>query len=334
MIKLPIVIGLFALLSVGCTTHNPKPEPLLQTAPRAMAPSLKLTPEATLGPVIPGLEQGAVPQGLAGPTPQGQVITSHYFDDERPSMLVVMDREAGTAGPTYYLMEPDGQYHAGHVGGVAVDASHVWIASDAHLYRGDLQDMAANTAGGDLQLRAKITTEATYEVAFCSVYDGLVWAGEFALDDKYPTDSTHHLEARDGSPRRGWVSAYRPESDFRRPEKVLSIPDRTQGMVATDDYIYLSISYGRRAPSAIEVYRNPLADPPHRIVSTSKGDEVPLWFLDGKNRVRSTALPPMSQNVIIVDNQLAVMFESGASKFRPFGKKPVDNILLLPLQAQ
>ena len=179
-------------------------------------------------------------------------------------------------------------------------------------------------------MQQRFATEATYEVAFCSVYDGQVWAGEFALDDKYPTDPAHHLTARDGEARRGWISAYDPLQGFEHPQRVLSIPDRAQGMFATEDYIYLSISYGRRYRSSLEIHRNPLSEPPHRIVQTSKGQDVPLWFLDGKNHLRSIDLPPMSQNIIIIDEQVAVLFESGAPKFRWFGKKPLDHIVLLP----
>ena len=168
-------------------------------------------------------------------------------------------------------------------------------------------------------------------MAFCAVYDGQVWAGEFAHGDKYPTDPSHHLTARDGTSRRGWISAYDPSGDFERPERVISVPDHAQGMAATGDYVFLSISYGRRYRSSVAVYRNPLADPPHRRVRTSQGAEVPLWFLDGENLVRTIDLPPQSQNLVLIDGRLAVLFESGASKYRFFGGKPLDYILLLPL---
>ena len=326
-----ISILIAVLMLPACSTTPTSNGGLQQAPPREIADSLMLPADVTLGPVVAGLAQGAVPQGMTQLAAPERLLTSHYADDGGPSRLVVTDWQSGTATATFQLVGPEGQSHNGHVGGIAADTASLWVASDAYLYRGELDQLMGTPAGGDFQLVEKFTTEATHEVAFCSVYDHRVWAGEFALGEKYPTDPSHHLKARDGSLRRGWISGYDPGKGFDHPEQVLSIPDRAQGMVATDDYIFLSISYGRRNRSTIEIYRNPLADPPHRRVQTSKGVDVPLWFLDGENLLRAIDLPPMSQNIVLIEGQLAVLFESGASRFRYFGKKPLDYIVLLPL---
>jgi hypothetical protein len=325
-----------ALLLSACTATTPYSGDLEQAPPRKPANSLQLPVDATLGPVIAGLAQGAVPQGMTRlpSAPATTVLTSHYADDGGPSRLVLIDWGTGSVTGTVSLIEPGGAAHVGHVGGIAADQHSLWVASDAYLYRGDIAPLVHGNSGSDYPLAEQITTEATYEVAFCSVYNDLVWAGEFALDDKYPTDPSHHLKARDGTLRRGWISGYDPDSGFEHPQQVLSIPDRAQGMYATDDYIYLSISYGRRHRSRVEIHRNPLSTPPHRMAQTSKGKTVPLWFLDATTELRSIDLPPMSQNLIVIDGQLAVLFESGASKFRFFGKKPLDHIVLLPLEGE
>ena len=316
-------------MAAGCTTPTPPPGNLQQAAPRKVAESLRLPATATLGPVIPGLNQGAIPQGMDHWPEQNLLFTSHYFDPKAPSCIVAMDWETGKAQRTINLQEPTGQSHSGHVGGIVVDSSNLWIASDAFLYRNNLKTLAA---GDTAPAAARFKTEATIEVAFCSAHGGKIWAGEFALKGKYPTHPSHHLVARDGTLRHGWICGYDPAKGFATPEQLLSIPDRAQGMVATADFVFLSLSYGRRYRSSIEIFRNPLAQPPHRTVQTSRGDEVPLWFLDGKNHVRSIDLPPMAENIAIIDGKLAVLFESGAGKFKRFGKKPLDHILLLDLQ--
>ena len=279
--------------------------------------------------MIPGLGQGAVPQGMSYAPELDVLLTSHYFDSDNPSVVVSMDWQTGEATHTAKLREPGGDKHNGHVGGIVVDDSSLWVASDAYLYRYDLQQILGSISAVAEQ---RFKTEATEEVAFCSRYDGEVWAGEFALPGKYPTHSSHHLEARDGDMRHGWISGYDPDTGFDAPpQRVLSIPDRAQGMVASDDYVFLSISYGRRNLSSLQIFRNPLRQPPHAVVPTSTGSEVPLWYLDGLNHVRSIALPPMAENIAIIDGKLAVLFESGAEKFRWFGKPPLDHILLLDL---
>jgi hypothetical protein len=318
------------MLSCGCVSTHSNVESLEQDVPHKISKSLRIPEHATLGPVIPGLRQGAVSQGMANWPEKNLLLTSHYFDQEIPSCIVTMEWEFGKALHTVKLQEPDGTIHTGHVGGIVIASSNLWIASDAHLYRYDLDDMLTNDTAVAI---ARFSTEATHEVAFCSAYGDKIWAGEFALNDKYPTDPAHHLTARDGSVRHGWICGYNPEKGFNRsPDQTLSVPDRAQGMVVTDDFIFLSLSYGRRNRSSIEIFRNPLVEKPHRIVPTSKGEEGPLWFLDGKNHIRSIDLPPMAENITIINGQLAVLFESGAKKFKWFGKKPLDYIILLDLE--
>lgn len=328
-IRLLILVQVLSL-ATACTTTTTTTstiESLQQAPPRDISASLQVPDDAIVSHVIPGLGQGAVPQGMSYAAEFDVLLTSHYFDKAHPSSIVAIDWETGEARHTAKLQEPGGEDHYGHVGGIVVDSSALWLASDAYLYRYDLQEVLTSNT---VMAMARFKTEATQGVAFCSSYDGKVWAGEFALPGKYPTDPAHHLEARDADLRHGWISGYDPALGFELPPgQVLSIPDRAQGLVATEDYIFLSISYGRRNPSSIEIYRNPLAQAPHRITATSTGAQVPLWFLDGLNHVRSIELPPMAENIAIIDGKLAVLFESGADKFRLFGKPPLDHILLL-----
>ena len=57
---------------------------------------------------------------------------------------------------------------------------------------------------------------------------------------------------------------------------------------------------------------------------------VPLWFLDGKNKVgKEIDYPPMSEGITAVGKRLAVICESGAEKFQKDGHGPLDNIMFL-----
>jgi hypothetical protein len=240
-----------------------------------------------------------------------------------------MDWKTGKVLHTARLNNPDGSPHTGHAGGIAIDSNAMlWMASNRHLYRYNLQQvLSEDTVTAETRQR----TEATEEAAFCTFFDNKIWVGEFALPKKYPTDESHHLTARDGDVRHGWVCGYDPDMGFSRPQQVLSIPDRSQGIEANEDYIFLSRSYGRRNRSSIDIFRNPLKEKPHASVNCSTGRKVDLWYLDGENHVRSIDLPPMSENVRIIDGKLVALFESGARKFQFFGKKPVDYLILLNL---
>jgi hypothetical protein len=330
LFQVAFVCAAVSLLS-GCTSPIPVPQQLEQSQPRKVSKSLKLPTNTQTGFVIAGLKQGAVPQGLTLLS-DGWALTSHYFDNGLPSCIVTTDRNTGKAIKTLHIMEPDGSQHNGHVGGIAADENSLWIASDAFLYRGNLLAITTNSADGVFRTMAKFETEAAHEAAFCSVFDGFVWAGEFALEDKYPTPPSHQLVARDGTSRTGWICGYDPIKGFKHPERALSIPDRTQGILAADNYIFLSRSYGRRNRSSIEIFNNPFSEAPHKTVQSLDGSDVPLWFLDGKNHVRSIDLPPMSENIAADDGKLLILFESGASKFKWFGKKPIDQLILLKLE--
>jgi len=79
----------------------------------------------------------------------------------------------------------------------------------------------------------------------------------------------------------------------------------------------------------IVVYRNPIGETAHETVVMGGGDNVPLWFLDGENYIGEIDCPPMSEGIVMVGNHLAVLFESGASKYLIGGKGPVDRVMML-----
>lgn len=324
-LSLTIIFAVILPLSlVGCVSNSGT-----QISP-SNARSLKLPKYATAGHAIPLLDTGAVPQGMTYHEEKNLLLTSYYYKKEVPSCISVMDYTAGDVLHHADLMEPDGSMHYGHVGGLVIESTNLWVASDAYLYRYNLKDMLSNT---NVSAQARFKTEAALEVAFCSFYENMVWAGEFALADEYPTASEHRLAARDGTAHRAWICGYDPRKGFEvAPQRVLSIPDRVQAMVATSDYIFLSRSYGRRNRSSLEIYHNPLKKAPHQTVQTSKDEAVPLWFLDGENHVRSIDLPPMAENMTLVDGKMEVLFESGADAFKWFGKTPLRHILMLQLE--
>ena len=100
-------------------------------------------------------------------------------------------------------------------------------------------------------------------------------------------------------------------------------------MHVTDGRVFLSLSYGRRNRSTIVIYRNPLREAAHSKVTLSDGTTVPLWYLDGENYLTEIDFPPMAEGITMIGNRLAVLSESGAAKFQPRGKGPLDFILLL-----
>jgi hypothetical protein len=93
----------------------------------------------------------------------------------------------------------------------------------------------------------------------------------------------------------------------------------------------LSASRGISATSTLTVFRDPRANDAlqHKAVSRGTGEQIPAWFLDADEEVKSIKLAPMAQNIVTHDNGLALITESGAEKFRRDSKQPLDYVVLI-----
>src|SRR5262245_13271466 len=147
--------ALTLLLTTAVSAQPDVPDPNLvrldQAAPRK-AGKLKLPRPHSVGPTIPGLRQGAVPQGLAYWARRNWLLISCDFDDGRPSVVVALDNKTGKMVRCLTLVEASGKGHTGHVGGLAVSQKYLWIGSGS-LYRAPLADIAAARPVAPLRLQ-------------------------------------------------------------------------------------------------------------------------------------------------------------------------------------
>jgi hypothetical protein len=299
---------------------------LIQAKPRS---SSKLKPPAvkfSAGPVIPGLQQGAVPQGIGYASAHKKLIISHYFDN-RPSCLSVLNSSTGALVATITLKEASGKLHTGHVGGITVMKDALFVASDGQVMQYKLEPIVSDKPPRTMLPVA--SGESETKASFCAATDELLFVGEFAYGKEYPTDASHHLKDRKGVRKYAWVCGYDAEEPLGDPKCVLSVRQRVQGMCVSDKRIFLSVSYGRKNRSTIVVYRNPIGEAAHSEAKVRNGKTVPLWFLDGDNYLGEIDFPPMSEGIVMIDGRLAVLPESGADKYQAGGKGPLDVIVLL-----
>jgi hypothetical protein len=278
------------------------------------------------GPVIPGLRQGAVPQGITYAREQDRIILSHYLDDA-PSRVSVVDHSNGRMTASIVLKEGPARFHYGHVGGIAALNGSLWIASEGKILQYDLEPLLSKSPPAAVVPVAVRPAET--RASFCTATDDTLFVGEFVYGSRYPTDPSHHLKDRMGVKKYAWVCGYSPDDPLGKPKFVLSITQRVQGMAVTRGRVFLSLSYGRRNRSTIVIYRNPLREAPHSKATLSDGTTVPLWFLDGKNYLTEIDFPPMAEGITMIGARLAVLSESGATKYQRGGKGALDFILLL-----
>jgi hypothetical protein len=130
-------------------------------------------------------------------------------------------------------------------------------------------------------------------------HDRRLWVGEFVLDGKVKPKHPHHLKDRTGADKHAWVAGYRLDANDDpvrvkgrkgvAPDAVLCVRQKVQGLAFLGGHVILSVSHGRRNDSTLAVYRDPLRkgnSKPHAVVKVCGGRAAPLWFLDGKNRVK------------------------------------------------
>ncbi|MBI9102671.1 MAG: hypothetical protein JEY99_09660 [Spirochaetales bacterium] len=296
------------------------------------------------GPVIPGLLNPLVPQGMAYWEEHGWMIISNYMSDDSAGVLSILNMEVGSLHKVLSLYNADRTPHRGHLGGLALSREHLWVASETGIYFIKLSALLSTEDRETIFLSNLIETET--KGSFATFTDGVLWIGEFTRKDgSYPSSERHHHEARDKNRHRAWLAGYKlkgetdmlnllhMDSSKLAPDFILSIPDDIQGALILHNKIFLSASYGRKNYSRVLVFKNPLTEEPHRFETFFTALDVPLWYLDDLNKIGRMVLPPMSEALVFYEDSLAVLFESAASKYRATAKFPVDRIQLFPLEA-
>lgn len=283
------------------------------------------------GPVIPGLKQDLVPQGIAYYKEKNWILAVYYMDDGRPGTLSVLDEASGKLLKSVILMNEDGTPYTGHAGGIAVSPGYVWIASGEFLFQIKLEDLVKAEDNGEIQFIDSVPVPV--QASFNYFADGVLWVGEFYEQKSYPTDASHTMTNRTGETYYAWMAGYELDQTTgsissedwipgsttpATPDKVLSIPGKVQGAVVREDGVILSTSWGRGNDSLFYWYNNQLKESAHATAAIN-GRDVPVWFLDTqaeKEHNSRLSIVPMSEGIVDVDGELYVQLESGATKYR------------------
>lgn len=299
------------------------------------------------GPIIAGLAEEMVPQGLGYAPDQNWLLTVYYTTDERPGVLSVTDAKTGSLIKSVAMYQEDGTPYLGHAGGVSISKNYVWISSEGYLYQMNLSELVNAVDQGEIQFTSRV--RVAVDSAFSTYSDGVIWVGEFYESASYPTIASHHLKNRDNDQYYAWLAGYvldeqtdtikaaNWDGDLQHqavPDYLLSIPEKIQGVVVQDDTIYLSSSYGRNKDSILYRFNNPIEEAPHGTGLVGQAN-VPLWFLDGqsaKSRNATLTAVPMTENIASIDNQLYVLLESGANKYRYTTTYIMDRMLVIDME--
>jgi hypothetical protein len=129
--------------------------------------------------------------------------------------------------------------------------------------------------------------------AYLTVYGGRLYVGSF--DEEDPGSVYSVPLGADGQPS-------------GPPVFEATAPPRSQGLAVTEDGYVFSTSWGRENPS--------------ELISISHSGEV-----------KHLTAPNMSEGLVIVNGQVHVVYESGASAYQYDGNHPSNHITITPLDA-
>lgn len=202
--------------------------------------------EFTKGVEIPGLADGAVPQGITNYTAEyteegGDKLKQEYmfisaYMKEGPSRIYVTGSKTGYVGYVT-LKTQDGGDYTGHCGGIATNCTQsnkngsFWLTGESNVFvirrtdsspSSDTRNIAdiiiekAKLTDGTNTIQFSTSFAANCNASFCYYYDDgttsttsdRLYVGEFYRKGNYETDEGHHVETKDGKTQRAFVYEY------------------------------------------------------------------------------------------------------------------------------
>lgn len=285
---------------------------------------------------IPGLDTKFTPQGFTAiDGSSDEFLISGYMSDGGASRFyLIKDNKV----VKYFSLTQANEDYTGHAGGVVSKGSSLWVVGDGNCYRFSLNDLRKCENGGKVVILDSFKTNNGADFVFEN--NGVLWIGEFYKKGKYETDQTHRLKNRNGNMNNAVVFGYDIDeskgyglvSQAPNPSKVLSIGNQVQGIaISSDGKIVVSTSYGL-SDSNIYIYEDVLSQEKHS--SFQYGiQSIDMWYLDDVSCLKKINAPAMSEEIVIKNDRVYVLFESGAKKYKIFNRKQLKNVYSFSLNS-
>lgn len=271
--------------------------------------------------VIPGLNDGFVPQGLHYHEETGKFFVCGYQADGDASPVYIVDQKSGKTEKKISLLQENGKSFTGHAGGIAVHGEFVYIAGSKRIHVFSYDEMIAAENGDEVKsvgtFWVKTTDEDFVGVSFVTATETGLFVGEFHDPAHYPTPASHKLTTKNGDYNQALAVFYEYSDDGafglkEAPKAAFSLPDCVQGAAFYDGKAYLSTSWGASF-SKIFVYDV------EKLVRQEDisllGGSLPLYAFDSASLEKSLKIAPMSEEIAFVDGKMYVMCESASTKY-------------------
>ena len=286
---------------------------------------------------IPGLNEKFVPQGFDYDESSSNYFITGYMANENPGRIYFLHEDTPHEYK-YVTITIDGEDHVGHMGGVAIGTNYVWVASDKLVYRLNKSDILNAENKAEIEVVDYFTPGNGADSI--TIYDNKLWVGEFYMKEKYETPVAHHLEVEDGETNRAIAYCYEIDEtkefgiDSLTPIAGLSLPNKAQGFDFTQDgKVIVSTSYSI-PDSHILVYENALIDDNKVNVELDNETTIPVYKLSSSKLTMDIEAPSMSEEVVVKDERVYILFESACSKYKFVNRTRVDNVQSITLETK
>lgn len=274
--------------------------------------------QATAEFETPGLKTGFVPQDLAYVESANAWLFSGYDGSDGPSPIWRVNADGTSTYMT--VLEPDGTIYHGHGGGMTVSDKFAYLTCENGYFVLPLSELLQD--GDDIQAKAVDFVDVGFTPAFINMQDGVLYTGVFYYEGPYSTPEKMHLTSPDGTQNHAIMYAYAEDKSAKYgiakyPFAVYSIPDKVQGVAVTlSNQFIFSTSWGV-ADSVLPRYA--LNDLQPDGTYNVGGQNIDLFFMDGRNYEGFIKAPPMMEGIVLHDGRIWLSNESACNKYF-FGK--------------
>ena len=275
---------------------------------------------------IPGLWSGFVPQGFDKLDDDTYLMSGYHKDGKSPSILYIVDDEQEKCE----LYNADGTAYTSHAGGVTHFSKWVYVAHNTGE-ESTYCDMflLSDIMDGDGKAVKVDSVSVPLPVSYCSIYDGVLYAGAFYRDGTdYSTPESHRITTPCGDENTALMAVMTLDENTGKPvhatpELLFSTTSNVQGMCFTDSgKIVLSTSWGL-TKSHLLVYD---LDKANTGDITFNGVQTPIVYLDGDCLTQDIVCPPMAEELVYENGRVLILTESASMKYL-FGKLTSGNFV-------
>jgi len=279
------------------------------------------------GFLIPDCGDNFVAQGLDYDEDRDRFLVTGYQKDGIASPIYLVAPGAREAEKTVRMYLPDGSLYTGHAGGIAQNGDFVYVADGERrrLLVFAYQDILDAPDGAGVAAAGTFSTAVSdtdyIGPAFVAVDGDKLVVGEFYREPEYPTPDSHKVSTQAGDYQQALAVVYQLDGQAEYgiapvPVMACSLPDAAQGMCFDKGSAYVSTSWGA---SFSRIYRYDMDRLEPQETIALLGMELPLYAMDSAALTAVGKLPPMSEEIVIVDGRMYTMCESASNKYI-FGK--------------